>query len=42
MDEIGVPINLSKSVTSPKKPVFEFAKVTGVNGVDCSAVSWKM
>lgn len=41
MDEIGVPINTSKSVCA-RVPVTEFAKVTTLNGTDVSAVSWKM
>jgi len=40
MDSLGVSINLSKSVIS-NKPVFEFAKVTGVDGKDVSALSFK-
>jgi hypothetical protein len=39
MDKLGVAINLSKSVIAPKKAVFEFAKVTGYNGKDVSALS---
>jgi hypothetical protein len=38
METLGVAINLSKSVVA-NKPVFEFAKVTGVNGKDVSALS---
>jgi uncharacterized protein YeeX (DUF496 family) len=38
MAEIGVPINLSKSVIS-EKLVTEFVKVTTVNGHDVSAIS---
>jgi len=41
MEEIGVPINLSKSVIS-KRLVTEFVKVTTVNGENTSALSWKM
>jgi len=37
----GVPINLSKSVIANNATV-EFAKVTTHNGVDCSALSWKL
>nr|UPW42258.1 MAG: putative RNA dependent RNA polymerase [Yunnan mito-like virus 54] len=40
MEEIGVPINLSKSVVATNETV-EFAKVTLHEGVDCSALSWK-
>jgi len=42
MQGLGVGINLAKSVISEKKEVFEFAKVTGVLGRNCSALSWKM
>lgn len=38
MEELGVPINLSKSVLSVNETV-EFAKVTYHNGVDVSALS---
>lgn len=38
-DQLGVSINLGKSVIAEKKPMFEFAKVTGLNGVDVSAIS---
>lgn len=41
MEKIGVPINLAKSVISRKKGI-DFLKITGLNGVDVSAVSWKM
>lgn len=41
MEGIGVGITLSKSVVSNNETI-EFAKVTGYNGVDVSAVSWKM
>jgi len=41
MEFIGVPINLSKSVISKNK-TFEFAKVTGHNGMHVAAVSWAM
>jgi hypothetical protein len=41
MNDLGVPINLAKSVVAPNKPVFEFAKVTGFYGKDVSAISWK-
>jgi hypothetical protein len=39
MERLGVGINLAKSVIAEKKPVFEFAKVTGVLGRNCSALS---
>lgn len=38
---LGVEINLSKSVLSPNKPVFEFAKRTIYFGKDVSAISFK-
>lgn len=41
MQELGVPINASKSVVA-KNPAFEFAKVTGLKGRNVSAISWKM
>jgi len=41
MEIFGVPINLSKSVISNNETV-EFAKVTMHNGVDVSALSWKL
>jgi hypothetical protein len=41
MKDIGVEINLTKSVVSPCREMFEFAKVTGYNGKDVSALSWK-
>lgn len=40
-DEIGLPINKSKSVCSTNGSC-EFAKVTGYKGQDVSAISWKM
>jgi hypothetical protein len=40
-DELGVEINLSKSVVA-SNATFEFAKVTGHRGQDVSALSWKM
>jgi len=40
MSDLGVEINLSKSVIA-RRPVFEFAKVTGYYGRDVSALSWK-
>lgn len=39
MEKLGVAINLSKSVIAPNRAVFEFAKVTGHNGKDVSALS---
>lgn len=41
MEDLGVPINLSKSVVA-KTEAFEFAKVTGFKGANVSAISWKM
>lgn len=41
MEEIGVPINASKSVVAANAS-FEFAKVTGHKGQNVSAISWKM
>lgn len=41
MEEIGVPINTSKSVVSVNKTT-EFAKVTTHNGENVSAISWRM
>lgn len=40
MEKLGVGINLQKSVIAVN-PTFEFAKVTGMNGLDVSALSWK-
>jgi hypothetical protein len=37
---IGVEINLSKSISSPKLPVFEFAKRTVTGSIHVSGVSW--
>jgi len=39
--EIGVEINLAKSIISLNRPVLEFAKRTSINGIDVSAVSLK-
>jgi hypothetical protein len=39
MEELGVPINLSKSVVATNQ-TFEFAKVTGHKGHNVAAVSW--
>lgn len=41
MREVGVEVNLSKSLESPKGTVAEFAKRTIVRGEDCSAVPIK-
>jgi hypothetical protein len=41
MDNLGVGINLTKSVVA-KTNCFEFAKVTGYQGHNVSAISWKM
>jgi hypothetical protein len=41
MDQLGVPINLAKSVVA-KNATFEFAKVTGHNGNHVAALSWAM
>jgi hypothetical protein len=38
MSKLGVAINLSKSVVSSTE-CFEFAKVTGLNGKNVSAIS---
>ena len=38
---LGVEINLTKSISSPNKPVFEFAKRTYNNGIDVSPVPFK-
>jgi len=42
MQQLGVGINLSKSVVSNPGTVVEFAKRTSVKGVDVSAISLKM
>jgi len=39
--QLGVEINMSKSIISLNKPVLEFAKRTSVNGVDVSALPFK-
>lgn len=39
--QLGVGINLSKSVIAVNRPVLEFAKRTSVNGSDVSALSFK-
>jgi len=41
MSQLGVPINLSKSVVATN-PTFEFAKVTGHRGNHVAAISWAM
>jgi len=41
MSELGVPINLAKSVIAVN-PTFEFAKVTGHYACNVAAVSWAM
>lgn len=41
MEDLGVPINLSKSVVAANAS-FEFAKVTGHHGQNVSAISWRM
>jgi len=38
-DLLGISINLSKSLISENRPVFEFAKRFGVNSSDASAIS---
>jgi hypothetical protein len=39
--QIGISINLSKSIIAKSKPVLEFAKRTSLNGEDVSALSFK-
>jgi len=39
--QLGVEINLSKSVIAKSKPVVEFAKRTSINGVDVSPLPFK-
>lgn len=39
--ELGVSINLSKSIISENRPVIEFAKRTSLNSVDVSALPFK-
>jgi len=41
MEDLGVPINLSKSVCA-RNASLEFAKVTMHKGQNVSAISWKM
>jgi hypothetical protein len=38
MKDLGVEINLSKSVISPKGNVIEFAKKTYLNGINVSSL----
>jgi hypothetical protein len=40
MKDLGVDINLSKSVISPKGEVIEFAKKTYLNGINVSSLPW--
>lgn len=40
MSDLGVGINLQKSVIAVTN-AFEFAKVTGLDGLDVSALSWR-
>jgi hypothetical protein len=42
MKGIGVTVNESKSVVSPKGAVVEYAKRLSFKGVDVSAISWRM
>jgi hypothetical protein len=39
--ELGLDINMSKSIIAVNKPVLEFAKRTSVNGCDVSALPFK-
>jgi len=39
--QLGVGINLSKSIVAENRPVLEFAKRTSINGVDVSALPFK-
>jgi len=41
MKQLNVGVNLSKSLIAHDRSAFEFAKRTGVNGLDVSALSWK-
>lgn len=41
MKLLGVPINISKSITSENKPVVEFVKRLAVKGTEVSALTWK-
>lgn len=38
---LGVEINLTKSITSPDKPIFEFAKRTCWGDIDLSPISFR-
>jgi hypothetical protein len=40
MKKLGLEINLSKSITSPKRPVFEFAKRTVIGEVLVSGLTY--
>jgi len=40
-EQIGVGINLSKSIIAESRPVLEFAKRTSLFGEDVSALSFK-
>lgn len=42
MRGLGLEVNLSKSVVSPKGSVVEFAKRLSLKGVDVSPVPWRM
>lgn len=39
--QIGISINLSKSIIAEDRPVLEFAKRTSLNGEDVSALSFR-
>lgn len=41
LNDLGVPVNLSKSIPSPKVASCEFAKRTSLEGKDVSGLSWK-
>jgi hypothetical protein len=41
MEKLGVDINLSKSIVSPNRQVFEFAKRTLVDGINVSSLSFQ-
>jgi hypothetical protein len=41
MKELDVEINIAQSLISDDRAAFEFAKRTGLNGIDVSALSWK-
>jgi hypothetical protein len=40
MKDLGVEINLSKSISSPNKPVFEFAKRTVIGNDLVSGITY--